>query len=262
MRGVVTPVWCRRAVALPALAVAAVIVCLILRPGGAYAHGGGFDKLGCHNDRKAGNYHCHQGSLAGQYFASKAEALSALGGAGGQPAVPQSGAPAPAIATGPVPYDRSLYRHWIDVDGDCQNTRHEVLIAESQIPVQFDARGCKVVAGRWYDPYTDQIFTDPRRLDVDHLVPLAETHRSGADVWTSQRRRDYANDLGHPDTLIAVDAGANRSKGANDPAEWLPPNDDYHCEYVAAWVRVKAKWRLQMDGGERAAIAKVRSECE
>lgn len=247
-----TPVWCRRGVALPALAGAAVIVCLILRPGGAYAHGGGLDKLGCHNDSKAGNYHCHQGPLAGQYFESKAEALGALGGGGAQP----------AITTGPAPYDRALYRHWIDADSDCQNTRHEVLIAESQIPVQLDARGCRVVAGRWYDPYTDQIFTDPRRLDVDHLVPLAETHRSGADVWTSQRRRDYANDLGHPDTLIAVDAGANRSKGAKDPAEWLPPNDDYHCEYVAAWMRVKAKWELQMDRDERAAIDKVLSECE
>ncbi|MGP4671803.1 YHYH domain-containing protein [Agrobacterium salinitolerans] len=25
----------------------------------AYAHGGGLDKNGCHNDRKRGGYHCH-----------------------------------------------------------------------------------------------------------------------------------------------------------------------------------------------------------
>ena len=31
----------------------------------AYAHGGRLDKDGCHNDRRAGEYHCHQGSLAG-----------------------------------------------------------------------------------------------------------------------------------------------------------------------------------------------------
>ena len=31
----------------------------------AYAHGGGLDKDGCHNDRHAGEYHCHQGPLYG-----------------------------------------------------------------------------------------------------------------------------------------------------------------------------------------------------
>lgn len=25
----------------------------------AFAHGGGLDKNGCHNDRKRGGYHCH-----------------------------------------------------------------------------------------------------------------------------------------------------------------------------------------------------------
>ncbi|MGI8397818.1 YHYH domain-containing protein [Agrobacterium deltaense] len=26
----------------------------------AFAHGGGLDKNGCHNDRKRGGYHCHR----------------------------------------------------------------------------------------------------------------------------------------------------------------------------------------------------------
>ena len=42
------------------------------------AHGGKVDSLGCHNDRKAGNYHCHSGPLAGRTFASKADAQKAL----------------------------------------------------------------------------------------------------------------------------------------------------------------------------------------
>jgi hypothetical protein len=44
----------------------------------ASAHSGGQDANGCHNDNKAGNYHCHQGPLAGQTFSSKAEAMKAL----------------------------------------------------------------------------------------------------------------------------------------------------------------------------------------
>lgn len=44
----------------------------------ALSHGGGLDSLGCHHDRKRGGYHCHRGELAGQSFASKADALKAV----------------------------------------------------------------------------------------------------------------------------------------------------------------------------------------
>lgn len=30
----------------------------------AFAHGGGLDKNGCHNDRKHGGYHCHRAPAA------------------------------------------------------------------------------------------------------------------------------------------------------------------------------------------------------
>jgi endonuclease YncB( thermonuclease family) len=59
-------------------------ICLLAHaygPTAASAHGGGLDSRGCHRDRKLGGYHCHKGPLAGRHFASKAEALSALGSA-------------------------------------------------------------------------------------------------------------------------------------------------------------------------------------
>ena len=34
-------------------------------------------------------------------------------------------------------YDRRDYPHWIDLEQDWQNTRHEVLVEESAVPVQF-----------------------------------------------------------------------------------------------------------------------------
>jgi hypothetical protein len=50
---------------------------LVLAPS-VLAHSGGLDSLGCHHNRKAGGYRCHQGPLAGRAFASKADAQDAL----------------------------------------------------------------------------------------------------------------------------------------------------------------------------------------
>jgi len=145
-------------------------------------------------------------------------------------------------------YDRKAWKHWVDEDKDCQNTRHEVLIEESRTPVTFKTdKGCRVVSGSWLGAYSGDVFTDASKLDIDHLVPLKETHQSGGFSWDAARRRDYANDLSDPNTLIAVDRGLNRQKGAGDPSEWLPPNKAYQAEYAAAGVAVKLKWRLMAD---------------
>lgn len=221
------------------------------------------DKQGCHRNRKAGNYQCHRGPLAGQTFASKADAQVALGQS------QQGSLPAPAkkkpsqskSGSVGVAYDRNLYGGWIDADKDCQDTRQEVLIAESLVPVTLGARGCKVVAGRWFDPFTGRYFINPRKLDIDHFVPLAEVHRSGGTDWAPGKRVQYANDLADPKTLIAVSASANRSKGAKDPADWLPPNPEFHCEYVRLWIAIKGHWGLGMDAREEAAVRAVLNGC-
>ena len=160
-----------------------------------------------------------------------------------------------------VPYDRGLYEHWTDDDGDCANTRQEVLIAESQSPAKLDSTRCRVLEGLWFDPYTGQRITDPSDLDIDHLIPLAEAHRSGASSWTAEQRREFANDLIHPDVLIAVATASNRSKGDRDPALWLPPNEGYRCQYVRLWVIAKATWGLDMDPAEREAVREVLWNC-
>ena len=70
-------------------------------------------------------------------------------------------------------YNRKKYRHWIDEDRDCQNTRNEVLIQESLDPVTYkSSKGCRVSSRKWYGSLTGKTFTNPRQLDIDHFVPL------------------------------------------------------------------------------------------
>ena len=159
-------------------------------------------------------------------------------------------------------YSRTMYGNWRDEDGDCQNTRDEVLIAESLAPVTLREDSCKVTAGLWFDPYTGMTFTVPGDLDIDHFVPLKEAHQSGGHAWDTDRRRQYANDLSNPGHLIAVDDSTNQSKGDRDPAEWLPPNQSFRCAYVMAWLAVKRTWGLTADQAEANAIQAVLDACQ
>ena len=142
-------------------------------------------------------------------------------------------------------YSRADWKHWIDSDGDCQNTRAEVLIEESNAsPVFATDRRCRVVGGSWNGPYTGQTFTDASDLDIDHLVPLKNAHLSGGWRWDAERKEDYANSVAADYHLIAVEKYANRGKGAKAPDEWQPPDPSYHCQYAQDWIRVKAAWGL------------------
>ena len=52
-------------------------------------------------------------------------------------------------------YDRDDWNHWIDENGDCQNTRHEVLIEESFETVTYTSDTyCSVSTGKWYGNYS------------------------------------------------------------------------------------------------------------
>ena len=48
---------------------------IALAPTLAWAHGGGLDSHGCHNDKKAGDYHCHKGKHSGASFKNQAAML-------------------------------------------------------------------------------------------------------------------------------------------------------------------------------------------
>ena len=159
-------------------------------------------------------------------------------------------------------YDRDLFDHWVDADGDGCDARREVLIAEA-IEVPRVGSSCALSGGRWYSVFDGATKTGTGSgFDVDHLVPLAEAWDSGAYGWDSDTRRRYANDLSYEHSLVAVSSSSNRQKGAADPAGWLPPDVSVRCWYAEAWIAVKTRWELSVDAGELQALRALVAQCE
>jgi hypothetical protein len=157
-------------------------------------------------------------------------------------------------------YDRTLFRHWTDANGDCQNARAEVLISEAETSVTFtSSSGCTVASGRWFSYYDRVSWTQASDVDIDHMVPLAEAWGAGASGWTSSRREAYANDLGDHRTLVGVTDDVNQSKSDQEPAQWLPTYD--RCRYVAEWVAVKIRWGLSADSTEKSTLNSYANSC-
>jgi hypothetical protein len=156
-------------------------------------------------------------------------------------------------------YNRNQWKHWIDKDGDCHNTRAEVLLDEAVGPVTLE--GCRVMFGEWIGLYTGMPVTEASVLDVDHMVPLANAHRSGGWAWNASRKEAYANDLRDSEHLIAVTASENRSKGAKGPEYWRPPNVNYWCDYATNWARIKDIWDLSVTPAELVAVRDMLGDC-
>ncbi|MEU4309897.1 HNH endonuclease family protein [Streptomyces rochei] len=159
-------------------------------------------------------------------------------------------------------YDRDAFKHWNSGDdpADGCHTRNEVLIAEAVEPPTIGPR-CRLSGGSWFSYYDQVEVTSASGLDIDHMVPLAESWDSGASAWTPQRREAYANDQGAAPSLVAVTARSNRSKADQDPAEWLPPAGEVHCRYVAEWVGTKLRWNLSADEAEVTALRETAAGC-
>ncbi len=138
-----------------------------------------------------------------------------------------------------------------------------MLIEESEIPVKYqDSNQCRVASGQWIGLFSGEGFIDPGDLDVDHMVPLANAHRSGAWAWTADEKRRYANDLSYEGHLIAVKASENRSKGSKGPEEWRPSDSGYHCQYAIDWITIKNAWELTATDAEAASLAEMLMTCD
>ena len=164
----------------------------------------------------------------------------------------------PALALGQG-YNRSEWAHWADFDRNCLNTRQEALVIGSLVPVQFAiGNDCLVSSGAWYDPFTGVVFTRAEQVDVDHIVPLAYAHQHGGANWSPLLKKVFANDT---ENLLIVSLSQNRSKGAAGPAQYLPPNQRFHCEYARLWLHLGRKYELTLAGADVLVITSLLNEC-
>jgi hypothetical protein len=182
-----------------------------------FAHSGGLDSNGGHLDKRQDFYHCHSD------FCDPKKKLKKT----------------PFKEKG---YDRKKWSHWIDIDRDCQNTRAEILIFESILPIKFRGnKKCSVFSGKWHDPYSGRYWFLASDLDIDHIVPLYWAYNHGGKNWTNKKKSIFANDI---DNLLAVEDELNQSKGSKGPNNWLPPNKSFQCIYVKKFDKIVEKYKL------------------
>ena len=161
-------------------------------------------------------------------------------------------------------YKRTLFKHWITISRAGQlgcDSRKSVIIDEAIVKPTV-GKDCALTGGKWLSIYDNVEITDAGKLDVDHMVPLAEAWDSGASSWTDLKRQQYANDMTDPRHLIAVTGSSNRSKSDQDPADWVPTNKAYTCEYLVNWVSIKVRWNLSVDKKEKDFIASALKPCK
>lgn len=150
-------------------------------------------------------------------------------------------------------------------------TRDVMLLRDAVGSVRLDPRTCELsvgTGGGWRDEYgfldraTGELkpykwMSDPSDVDAEHIVALAEAWRSGAAGADEDTRRRLANDATN---LVASDPSANRSKGDQDAANYLPPGK-FRCAYVGRYLQVKVTYRLTVDPAEQAALRTAVDAC-
>lgn len=87
-------------------------------------------------------------------------------------------------------------------------------------------------------------------IDVDHVVSLKDAFENGAAFWSSDQKRQFANDR---ENHAPSCAGVNRSKGSSKPVDFFRKSSDgkgkdyqiiRRCGYLQKYYDTKRKYGL------------------
>ncbi|MGK2879655.1 MAG: HNH endonuclease family protein [Mycobacterium sp.] len=146
------------------------------------------------------------------------------------------------------------------------DTRNDILDRDLVDKTYVEISRCPtaVATGTLRDPYTNAVISFVRgaqvgaSVQIDHIVPLALAWDLGARAWTDRLRLRFAND---PANLIAVDGPTNQDKGDSEPAEWMPPNRAFWCQYSVQFIEVLRGYALPVDEASARVLREASSTC-
>ncbi|SKS49461.1 extracellular deoxyribonuclease [Mycobacteroides abscessus subsp. abscessus] len=146
------------------------------------------------------------------------------------------------------------------------DTRNDILDRDLVDKAFVSIKRCPraVATGVLHDPYTGKTINFLRgnktgaAIQIEHIVPLAYAWDQGARNWTARLRIRFAND---PANLLAVDGQANQDKGDEGPAQWMPPNDAFHCQYAVQFISVLRGYGLAIDAPSVPVLREAAATC-
>lgn len=146
------------------------------------------------------------------------------------------------------------------------DTRNDILDRDLVDKTYVSIRRCPdaVATGVLHDPYTstDVAFQRGARVgasvQIDHIVPLSYAWDMGAYDWPDQQRLRFAND---PANLIAVQGHANQDKRDSPPADWMPPNTAFACQYAIQFIAVLRGYSLPVDQASTGVLRQAAATC-
>ncbi|OBK76510.1 HNH endonuclease family protein [Mycobacterium sp. 1164985.4] len=146
------------------------------------------------------------------------------------------------------------------------DTRNDILNRDLDDKTFVSIKRCPnaVATGVLHDPYTNAVIAFTRgektgaAVQIDHIVPLALAWDLGARGWPEDLRVRFAND---PANLIAVAGNANQDKGDHEPANWMPPNAAFHCQYAIQFIAVLRGYGLPIDAPSAGVLHNAAATC-
>ncbi|BBX97611.1 hypothetical protein MLAC_29050 [Mycobacterium lacus] len=169
-------------------------------------------------------------------------------------------------------YRRAAYGDAWDDNNDAPlghngcDTRDDILDRDLVDKTYVSIKRCPnaVATGILHDPYTNTVIAFQRgakvgeSVQIDHIVPLAYAWDMGASGWADPERLRFAND---PANLLAVQGQANQDKGDLPPAQWMPPNTAFACQYAMQFIAVLRGYSLPVDQASAGVLRKAAETC-